>query len=71
MIRFLIKDGATAVHWECDGGTEFDMQDTTKEEAGTAITLYLNEDSYEFANEYKCTRSHRKVLLIYANSDFP
>lgn len=47
------KDGASAVHWECDGGTEYDMQDTTKEEPGTAITLYLNEDSYEFANEYK------------------
>ena len=35
------KDGATAVHWECDGGTEFDMNDGTKEGVGTEITLFL------------------------------
>ena len=57
------KDGASAVHWECDGGTEYDMQDTTKEEPGTAITLYLNEDSYEFANEYKA----REVIEKYCS----
>ena len=48
---------------ECDGGTEYDMQDTTKEEPGTAITLYLNEDSYEFANEYKA----REVIEKYCS----
>jgi len=57
------KDDASAVHWECDGGTEYDMQDTTKEEPGTAITLYLNEDSYEFANEYKA----REVIEKYCS----
>ena len=57
------KDGASAVHWECDGGTEYDMQDTTKEEPGTAITLFLNEDSYEFANEYKA----REVIEKYCS----
>ncbi len=57
------KDSASAVHWECDGGTEYDMQDTTKEEPGTAITLYLNEDSYEFANEYKA----REVIEKYCS----
>ena len=57
------KDGASAVHWECDGGTEYDMQDTTKEEPGTAITLYLNEDSYEFVNEYKA----REVIEKYCS----
>jgi molecular chaperone HtpG len=57
------KDGASAVHWECDGGTEYDMQDATKEEPGTAITLYLNEDSYEFANEYKA----REVIEKYCS----
>ena len=39
------KDGAKAVHWECDGGTEFDMSDSDKTERGTTITLYLNEES--------------------------
>ena len=47
------KDGAKAVHWECDGGTEFDMSDSDKTERGTTITLYLNEESLEFANHYR------------------
>ncbi len=47
------KEGSEAVHWSCDGGTEYDMEDGTKNTPGTEITLYLNEDSYEFANEYK------------------
>lgn len=38
---------ATAVHWECDGGTEYDMKDSDKQNVGTEITLYLNEDSHE------------------------
>ena len=47
------KEGAKAVYWECDGGTEFEMKDSDKETVGTEITLYLNEDSYEFSNEYR------------------
>jgi molecular chaperone HtpG len=57
------KDGATPVHWECDGGTEFDMSDGDKEERGTTITLYLNEDSLEFANEYRA----REVISKYCS----
>ena len=44
---------AKPVHWESEGGTEFDMKDGDKETVGTKITLYLNEDSTEFANEYR------------------
>ena len=47
------REGAKAVYWECDGGTEFEMKDSDKETVGTEITLYLNEDSYEFSNEYR------------------
>ena len=57
------KDGATAVHWSCDGGTEFDMADGTKEGAGTEITLFLNEDSVEFSNEYRA----REVIEKYCS----
>ncbi len=46
------KDAAP-VHWECDGGTEFDMSDGSKTTVGTEITLFLNEDCLEFANEYR------------------
>ena len=44
---------AVPVHWTCDGGTEFDMSDGTKDTVGTQITLFLNEDCLEFANEYR------------------
>lgn len=47
------KEDAAPVHWECDGGTEYDMSEGTKDSVGTTITLYLNEDSTEFANEYR------------------
>ena len=57
------KDGATAVHWSCDGGTEFDMADGTKEGVGTEITLFLNEDSVEFSNVYRA----REVIEKYCS----
>lgn len=47
------QPGAKAVHWECDGGTEFEMSESDKDTVGTEITLYLNEDCYEFCNEYR------------------
>ena len=57
------KKNATPVHWACDGGTEFDMTDGTKEGVGTEITLYLNEDCLEFANEYRA----REVIEKYCS----
>lgn len=57
------QKGASAVHWECDGGTEFDMTDGIKEEVGTTITLFLNEDCLEYANEYRA----REVLEKYCS----
>ena len=57
------KECATPVHWECDGGTEFDMKDGNKTTVGTEITLFLNEDCLEFANEYRA----REVLNKYCS----
>ena len=57
------QEGATAVHWSCDGGTEYDMADGDKTTIGTEITLYLNEDSLEFANEYRA----REVIQKYCS----
>ncbi len=57
------KDGAESVHWSCDGGTEYDISEGTKTTPGTEITLYLNDDSYEFANEYKA----KEVLDKYCS----
>ena len=54
---------APAVHWESDGGQEFAMAEGDKEDFGTEITLYLNEDSLEFANEYKA----REVMTKYCS----
>ncbi len=47
------KEGAEAVHWESDGGLTFELSGSDKKEVGTTIILHLNEDSYEFANEYR------------------
>ncbi len=55
------KDGAVGVHWECDGGTEYSMEDGDRTEVGTTITLFLNEDCLEFCNEYKA----REVIKKY------
>ncbi|MBQ9156092.1 MAG: molecular chaperone HtpG [Eubacterium sp.] len=55
------KEDAAPVHWECDGGTEFTMEDGDRTERGTEITLFLNEDSFEFSNEYRV----REVLEKY------
>lgn len=71
------KDGATAVHWSCDGGTEFDMADGNKEGVGTEITLFLNEDAVEFSNEYRareviekyCSFMPTPIFLEKANAD--
>ena len=57
------KSEAKAVHWECDGGTEFTMEDGNKDGVGTTITLYLNEDCYEFCNEYRA----REIIKKYCS----
>ena len=57
------KEGSKPVHWESEGGLTFEMKDGEKAEQGTTITLYLNEDSYEFANEYRA----REVLEKYCS----
>ncbi len=57
------KEGAAPVHWECDGGTEFEMEDGDRTEVGTTITLYLNEECLEFCNEYKA----REVIKKYCS----
>ena len=57
------KEGSTPVHWESEGGLTFEMKDGDKEDQGTVITLYLNEDSYEFSNEYRA----REVLDKYCS----
>ena len=54
------KKDAKPVHWECDGGSEFDMEDGDWNQVGTKITLYLNEDCLEFCNEYKAKEVIKK-----------
>ena len=57
------KEGAKPVHWECDGGSEYSIGDGEKATVGTEITLFLNEESVEFANEYRV----REVLEKYCS----
>ena len=70
------QEGAQAVHWTCDGGTEFDMEDGSRTEVGTTITLHINEDCLEFCNEYKakevikkyCSFMPTEIYLLKANT---
>lgn len=68
---------AQPVHWESDGGTEYEMSEGTKTDRGTDITLYLNEESYEFSNEYRVTEIIKKycsfmpVEIYFVNANAP
>lgn len=57
------QEGAKPVHWECDGGTEYSMEEGARSTVGTEITLFLNEDCLEFCNEYKA----REVIKKYCS----
>ena len=71
------QDGAKPVHWECDGGTEFSMEEGNRDQVGTKITLFVNEDVLEFCNEYKareiikkyCSFMPTEIYLIQEGSD--
>jgi molecular chaperone HtpG len=68
---------AEPVHWESDGGTQYEMSEGTKKERGTQITLFLNEESYEFSNEYRVKEIIQKycsfmpVEIYFANANAP
>ncbi len=57
------KEGAAPVHWECDGGTDYTIEEGSRDKVGTEITLFLGEDSVEFANEYRM----REILEKYCS----
>ena len=57
------KEGAAPVHWTCDGGTEYDMEEGSKNTVGTEITLFLNEENVQFSNEYRV----REVIEKYCS----
>ena len=71
------QEGAKPVHWECDGGTEYSIKDGDKETVGTKITLFLNEDCLEYANEYRarevmdkyCAFMPVEIYLTKANAE--
>lgn len=71
------KGDEDAVYWECEDGLEYSMKKSLRTERGTTITLYLNEDSYEFANEYRIKEvidkycSFMPVEIYYTNADAP
>ena len=54
---------AKPVHWECDGGTEYSIEEGSRTQVGTEITLFLSEDCLEFANEYRM----REVITKYCS----
>lgn len=71
------KEGEPAVHWESEEGVDFEMAEGSRTERGTEITLYLNEDSYEFSNEYRAKEVIEKYCsfmptpIYFENVDAP
>ena len=68
------KEGAQAVHWSCDGGTDYSMEDGDRTEVGTEITLFVNEDCLKFANKYEAESVLKKYCSfmpyeIYLSQD--
>ena len=71
------KEGASPVHWECDGGTEYTMEDGDKTTVGTTITLFLNDECLKYCNEYEarnviekyCSFMPTEIYLSKENSD--
>ena len=71
------KEGSTAVHWTCDGGSEFEMSEGSKDSVGTTIVMHLSDDCLEFCNEYKareviekyCSFMPYEIYLSKANED--
>ena len=69
------KEGEKAVHWASDEGVDFTMEDGDRTERGTKITLYLNDDCYEFSNEYRVKEilekycSFMPVEIYYTNAN--
>ncbi len=54
------KPGAQAVHWTCDGGSEYTMEDSSRDSFGTTVTLHLTEDCVEFSNYYRASEVIKK-----------
>ena len=71
------QEGAEAVHWESEEGINFEMSGSDRTERGTEITLYLNEDSYEFSNEYRAKEviekycSFMPIAIYFVNENAP
>ncbi len=71
------QDGAKAVRWESEEGISFEMSESDRTERGTEITLFLNEDSYEFCNEYRAKEviekycSFMPVPIFFINENAP
>ncbi len=71
------QEGSAAVHWESDGETTYDMGESNKTDRGSEITLYLNEESYEFSNEYRAKEvvekycSFMPIPIFFSNANKP
>ena len=66
----VLPEDAKPVHWESEGGINFEMAEGDKKEVGTSIKLYLNEESTEFANEYRAREVIEKYCAFMPGKHF-
>ncbi len=57
------QDGAKPIHWTCDGGTEFELEEGTKSEIGTEIVLHISDEGKEFLNSWTLRTTIENTVL--------
>ena len=57
------QEGATAVHWSCDGSPEFELTDSERTTVGTTITLFLQDEEKEYAEPQRV----RQLVKTYCD----
>lgn len=60
------KEGSKAVKWSCDGSPEYTLEDAKKEDRGSDIVLYIDDDCKEFLQKSKIEELLNKYCKFMA-----
>ena len=60
------KEGSKAVKWSCDGSPEYTLEDAEKEDRGSDIVLYIDDDCKEFLQKSKIEELLNKYCKFMA-----
>ena len=60
------KEGSKAVKWSCDGSPAYEIDDAEREQRGSDIILYIDDDCKEFLDKYKLEQLLQKYCKFMA-----